>query len=469
MSRRKASKQPVGVPGGANVEAPKPTTSDVILPRVATADPPLVQQFNRIGGNLTPQTISAILSMADIGRISRFVDLMHEMRQKDGHLQCCLQAAEYSIGSLPWDIDPPPNANRKERKIAALAKDSLAANGQFRTLIEHFAGEGPLFGHAHSEVIWDVIDGAMIPVKFKNLSCRRFGFRMADGTLAFDPRGVLEADVNIAGVDLLKEYPLGKFLSYRPRINGDVPAREGLARILVWLALGRNWTYKDWLEFADLFWKPKRFGKYQKGAGKEDKQAIIDMLEQVMNGGVGIFPETTEPVFQWPQLGTGGKNSPHKELNVWIAGEISKTTLGSTDIVEPSENGAKAAVETRSELKTEIRNARAVGIATEAIQPLIEAITRLNGGDGVRAGTFKFITVEPPDLSKFATAVKDLAAAKVRVVESWVHDQAGMPAPKPDDILVGDQVDDDGNRVKPSEREDQDDELGKEPEPKQDD
>lgn len=425
-----------------------------------TVEPPLVQQFNRAAGNLSPNTISSILSMADIGRIARYVDLVHEFRQKDGHMHACLQASELAIGALPWDIDPPPNANRKERKAAAMAKEALTSNVQFRALIEHFAGEGPLFGHATAEAIWENVPSlGYVPTKFKTLSCRRFGFRMLDGALLFDPRGVLESDVNIAGVDVLTEYPLGKFLQYRPRINGDVPAREGLGRFLVWLALGRNWTYKDWLEFAELFWQPKRFGKYLKGASKEDKQGLIDMLEQVMSGGVGIFPETTEPVFKWAEIGAAGKMSPHKELSVWIAGEMSKGILGSTDIVEPSENGAKAAVETRNQLRVDIRNARAEGIATQAIQPIVVAITKLNAGDNVRPGAFKFITVEPQDLSKFATAVKDFTTAKVRVVESWVHDQAGMPQPKPDDVLVGDQVDENGKRI-PSKPQDDDDANG---------
>lgn len=447
MARRRSRANP-NVPGGANVDTPKPSTSDVVLTRIMTVEPSLIQQFNRIGGNLSPSSISAILGMADIGRISRFVDLVHEMRQKDGHLQCCLQASEYSIGALPWDIDPPDGANRKERKMAALAKDALTSNGSVRKLIDHFAGEGPLFGHSHSESLWEVSEGQMIPVSFKNLSPRRFGFRMADGALMFDPRGVLEADVNIAGVDLLNDYPLGKFVSYRPRINGDVPAREGLGRCLVWLCLARNWTLKDWLELAELSWKPKRLGKYQKGASKEDKQALIDMLEQVMAGGVGVFPETTEPQLIWPQITGGAKVSNHKELQVWAAGEISKATLGSTDIVEPSENGAKAAVETRNELKVEIRNARAEDIAL-AIQPLVDAIARLNGGESVRPGKFKFITVEPPDLEKFSKSVSNFTAARVRVVESWVHDQAGMPTPKPTDILVGDGVDENGKRIPP--------------------
>jgi phage gp29-like protein len=451
-------------PNAPNGDAPKPTMSDSALLHPMTLTPSLVQQFNRIGGNLSPAAISSILAMADIGRRSRFVDLTHECRQKDGHMQCCLQAAEIAISALPWEIDAPKNANRKERKMVELATDALTGNEFFPLLIEHFAGEGVLFGDAHSESIWDVIDGAMIPVRFKNLSCRRFGHRLSDGELMFDPRNVLEADVNVSGIDLLSEYPIGKFLGWRPRINGDVPAREGYARMLVWLALGRNWTYKDWLELAELAWKPKRLGKYNKGASDEDKLALIAMLERVMSGGVGIFPENTEPQMLWPSAGSGARVSTHKELEVWIAGEMSKAILGSSDIVEPSENGAKAAVETRSELKTELRNARARGIAA-AIQPLIVAITQLNAGPTTRPGTFKFITVDPPDLDKFASSVEKFKRSKVRMVEAWVHDQAGMPTPKPDDILVGDTVDENGKIVREpvdgADDDDGDDDKGK--------
>ena len=448
MSRKgKATLKP-GIPGTGNVSGPAPTMSDAALVRPMTVEPSLVQQFTRIGGNLSPQMISSILAMADIGRISRFVDLTHEFRQKDAHMHACLQASELAIGALPWDITPPDQPNRKERVACQLAKEALQQNKYFRTMVEHFAGEGRLFGHAHCETIWDT-SGGYVPTVFKPISCRRFGFRMSDGALMFDPRGILEADVNSCGVDLLAEYPLGKFLQYRPRVNGDVATREGLARFLVWLAVGRNWIYKDWLELAELAWKPKRLGKYLKTASKEDKQALVDMLEQVMSGGVGIFPEGTEPQFIWPSQSAGTKTSTHKELQLWIGGEMSKGTLGSTDILEPSEFGSKSALEERAKLRTDIRNAMAESIAL-SIQPAVDAITKLNKGDGVRPGRFGFITEDPADLSKFADAVEKMTRSKVRVVEAWVHDKAGMPSPKPDDILVGDKVGADGKRIEPS-------------------
>jgi phage gp29-like protein len=448
MSRRGKGKPQPAIPGTGNVSGPAPTLSDSALVRPMTVEPSLVQQFTRIGGNLSPQMISAILTMADIGRISRFVDLVHEFRQKDGHMHACLQASELAIGALPWDITPPDQPNRKERVACQMAKEALQENKFFRILIEHFAGEGRLFGHAHAETIWDK-SGGYYPTVFKPISSRRFGFRMSDGALLFDPRGILEADVNACGVDLLAEYPLAKFLQYRPRVNGDVVTREGLGRFLVWLAVGRNWTYKDWLELAELAWKPKRLGKYQKGASLEDKQALIAMLEQVMAGGVGIFAETTEPRLEWPSQSAGSKTSTHKELQLWIGGEMSKGILGSTDILEPSEFGSKSALEERGKLRTDIRNAMADSIAL-SIQPVVVAITKLNKGDGIRSGKFSFITEDPADLEKFAGAVEKLGRARVRIVESWVHDQAGMPSPKPNDILVGDQVDADGKRVLPS-------------------
>jgi phage gp29-like protein len=429
-------------------EVPAPTLSDAILARQAVGEPSLVHQFTVAGGNLSPRMISSILTMADIGRISRFVDLMHEFRQKDGHLHSCLQASELGIGALPWDIQPPDNASRKERKACQLVKEALQANPDFRNAIEHFAGEGPLFGHATTQTLFEKSGGALLPLKFKTISCRRFGWRMSDARLLFDPRGILEADANIAdAVDLMVQYPEGKFLQYRPRINGDVPVREGLARFLVWLAVGRNWIYKDWLELAELAWKPKRLGKYAKGASSEDKLNLINMLEQVMAGGVGIFADTTEPQLLWPQGGSaGGRTSNHKELQVWIAGEMSKGILGSTDIVEPSENGSKSAVEVRNELRVDIRNARAEGIGA-AFQPLLNATTRLNYGDGVRPGRLVLITKDPADLGKFSVAMKTFKDSGLRVPVTHVYDEAGMPQPKPGDICLGDKVDENGKLV----------------------
>src|SRR5688500_17147025 len=218
-------------------KAPKPNPV-IIQVEPAVSQPRLHESFGRIGGNLTPNDVTSILIEADTGIPARLVDLTHESRQKDGHLQSVLATFELAIQALPWDCVAPVTSNRrdakprlKDKKVADFCKRALTNCATFPTLIAHQTGESHLFSYAYSETMWKVEQGYMVPEAFLPISCRRFAFTQSEGRLVF-----VENPHTQSGVDLLESYPAGKFVVSRRRVNGDVPVREGLCRCLVWAA-----------------------------------------------------------------------------------------------------------------------------------------------------------------------------------------------------------------------------------------
>lgn len=405
--------------------------------------PALSEQFSRIGGNLTPGRVSAILAMADMGRPAQLVDLFHELRQKDGHLQSIMQAREVCVASLPGEVVPPGETPRKrDKKIARQCTMALRRCDSLPNAIAHWVGEGNAFGHATSELVWKretegELSGLMVPDFFENISCRRFGFRQIDGALLFDPTSV--GAVDQFGIDLVNDFPVGKYIQYRPRVNGDVLAREGLCRLIVWMALFRNFDIRDWLQLAEMAWKPKRLGKYKKEASGPDKANLLNILERLTSSGVAIYPDTTELELKWPSNFMNA--STHKELADFLGHELSKAVLGTSDATEQvGKNGARAAVATRNELRKELKVWDAAGTAKLIQRYVVIPFYRMNYALRIEPGTYVPMLEDPENRRDFAASIKDLRAAGLRrIPASWVRHKIGSPEPKPGDEILEDE------------------------------
>jgi phage gp29-like protein len=410
--------------------------------------------------------VSSILAQADMGQTYRLVDLTHDGRQKDGTLHAALSLAEQAVSQLKWQVKPPPKASAKEKKICDAFSDFFTNAENRSDFIAHSIGEGRLFGHATTEARW-VVDGNYLgPNHFKPIHCRRFGFRGSDGALVFTSQTGMNPD---QGIELLKEFAPGNFVQVRQRVNGDVGVREGLARLVVWFAQGRNWTYRDMMQMAEIAWKPKRIGKYKRGAQNEDILLLKKILLDIMTSGAAVHSEDVEIELLWPQGASssgGASKSVHQALLQWIGGELSKAIIGSADQLEPGENGARAAVETRSQNPKMIRDANAGNCGDHITRQLLVPFTRYNGGDRVRPGTFEFITDDPADLEKLSKAILNLKNAGARVGEKWFYENSNITEPTAGERVIGEGDGSTEDQEKPGKPDGQIEEPGDATEPK---
>jgi phage gp29-like protein len=432
------------------------------------ADLALSTQFQRVGGNLSPSQVSAIIMAADSGRPSRLVDLFHECRQKSGHVQSIFQTRELAVSGLEFDIAPPEGKKKRDGKYRDQCLDALKRCDTFREMCAHLIGEGNSFGYAYSEDIWKKSDkgstkGLLVPERFKQINCRRFGFRQVDGALLFDPSdNGAGNNVDAFGEDLLGDYPVGKFVGFTPRVNGDVIAREGLCRIILWMELFRTWDIRDWLQLAELAWKPWRLGQYQKGASKQDKANLRKILQALTTNGVATHPETVKVNLEWPQQASGGKVSAHSELASFLADEESKAVLGQTDMVSPGANGSRAATQARNELRKDRRDADAAALAIAVQRYVVEPFYALNYGPSVEPGQFLFLTEDPLDFLKFSQAIQALRNAGLKIPASYVYDKTGIPEGDEDDEYLGEGAGDKNPGVEPDPNDDEGNDGGAE-------
>ena len=382
------------------------------------ADLPVFQQLERVGGNLTPLAVSTRLGEADQGKMAGLVDLANALRQKDNHLQGVLETRESAVQRLEWELELPRKASRKEKKAAAFVEDAL------RNVLDPLIAQcssAPFYGYAVTEAIYRKSGKYIVPETFVPVAHRRFVYTF-NQLLWSDP-------LTDAPVDIQTTYP-GKFVVSRPRINGDVPCREGLMRVLVWPALFRTWTVTDWLRLGEIAWRPWRIGKYKRDsfAQQEDIDGLITLLDGMSTSGVAVIPDSVEIDVQWPASTKNGKGA-HSELFSTMGREISKAVLGQTETTESSYTSGYAQAKTMDGIRKDKVESDARFIAGDITRDLITWLVRWNFGEGLRTPSLRFITAEATDLKAFGAAVTSFVAAGLRVPAKWVRDKAGIPHP----------------------------------------
>jgi phage gp29-like protein len=435
---------------GLVTRAPRQIHTSSVAPEVIEiGELPLSMQLRRIGGAMTPQQASAAMQSADMGRMWELTDLSNDARQKDCHLQSILGTREMAVAALPWQVSPrgEPRKNRvrknKHDVISEFVTDALTnASGavlpsgdrivSFRTAIAHLAS-GPFHGRAVCEGVYGRDGRRMVPIGFGNVEHRRINFALETGRIAWwDPNGFL---MPYPGIELCQFAP-GKLLVHQPRINGDDQVHEGLARVLLWASLFRNWDLRDWVTFGELAWKPWRTAKYEKSADKKDIATLIERLRKMSASGVLVHPDTTEVTVEWPK-NPGSNGGTHAELFAVLGAEMSKAVLGQTLTSEQGSKGSQALGKVHDSVRGDILEYDASCIAETIQRDLIGPLVRMNFGDDAEVPLFRFLTEEAVDLQAFSTGVKNLRDAGLRIGAPWVRDRIGAPEPEEDEEVLG--------------------------------
>jgi phage gp29-like protein len=399
--------------------SPAKVTGNIVI----AGEKPLIEQVARIGGGVTPETVSNFLRQADAGQPERLVDLFNESREKDCHLQGACYTRDIAVGLCDIDFTLPKDATAEEKKGLDLCRRAVEEFKNWSTLVEHLTSSY-LPGHATSTLDWHrTKDGFLLPFEAKNVHPREFIFTQDTGALRYRRfRG------DIVGVDLLAENP-GRVVQLQRRIVGDAQVREGLERVLVWAALFRNWDLRDWLALGELGWKPYLLAKYAPGTHQKEIDKLVRVLEAILRNGYSAIPKDADVSVEWPK-GTGPSGqSSHRELFDVIGREISKAVLGTTTSMESGPNGDRAGVAKRDELRTDIREADARAVAGALRYHFFAPIIALNAGPDARVPVPKFQTEESANQLEFAQAVGELVDRGLGVPAKWVRDEVGMPEP----------------------------------------
>lgn len=408
--------------------------------------PPLWFNATRIGGELTPAMVAQIVIQADIGYLWRLVDLARESREKDCHLHAVLSTLELSMAGMELQVIPVSD-KPKDRKIAAHVEQIFANFGPneadpqakgLAELVQHLAG-GYYYGHAVAELLYRKNkEGQTVPYAADPVMPRRFIYDQQSSRLHFfDYAGNLP----YPGVDLTVAYP-GHFVQFTPIVLGSGPSREGLMRPLIWAALFRNWTIRDWMALAELAWKPWRIGYYdkEKYSSKADVDGLMVALQYLTTNGSTILPSNTKLDIHWPDAKGGAGDSAHGALAGFMAAEMSKAVLGQTMTTDDGSSKAQATV--HEGVRKDRRDAASRAISEALRWQVAAQSVRLNFGADAEVPLVQLVANDT-DLAAMAQVLLTLGGPKglgVPLPLRWIYKLFGVPAPQPGDEVVGNPV-----------------------------
>jgi phage gp29-like protein len=202
----------------------------------------------------------------------------------------------------------------------------------------------------------------------------------------------------------------------------------------------RLWTVKDWHRAGEFSWKPYRIGYYKKdGTVDEDRTAVEEALQYLSTNGFAALPDTVKLEIEFAKNRTAGDGGVHGGLASFLAGEMSKVTLGATLSVEQGRVGSQALGNVHQDVGVGVRDADARALEDTIQRQLIAPLVRYNFGD-VPIPAFRFTTEEGADLAALANALHMLGPSTqgmgLHIPAKWVRTTFGIPEPEIGDELM---------------------------------
>ncbi|MCL2524601.1 MAG: DUF935 domain-containing protein [Betaproteobacteria bacterium] len=200
---------------------------------------------------------------------------------KDGKVRFCLQKRVGVLVSSPWSVAPVDagDSESAERLTALLGKFA------FDRLWADLAETVLLAGFGVVEIVWDIVDGIVIPRSLPVRRQSRFVFKDIEGG-APELRLLVESNM-VEGIPL----PDKKFIVHRIHPRDDNPYGTGLGLQLYWPVFFKRKATAAWAKFADRFGTPTPWGRYPTDAKQPEKNTLADALRAFSHDGFVMTPE----------------------------------------------------------------------------------------------------------------------------------------------------------------------------------
>ncbi|MCM0081789.1 DUF935 domain-containing protein [Geomonas sp. Red32] len=333
---------------------------------------------------LTPASLTAILQNAATGYGYEQLALAEEMEEKDLHYAAQLGTRKRAVVQLPVSIEPGDDQDAKSKEIAEEFNETVIKNAFFRVLLEdQMDALGK--GYSVSEIMWD--RGAKWnPREFKWRDPKFFQFDI-----------VTRAEIRLRDIkDPAFGIPLEpyKFIVHYPRIKCGIPLRGGLARLVAWSFLFKNYTVKDWIQFIEIFGMPLRLGRYDLAATPEDQQKLKMAVANIASDAAAILPKNMEIEFV-DAMKTAGGERLFASAAEWLDKQVSKAILGQTMTADDGSSQSQALV--HDEVRNDIRDSDAIQLADTLNRDLVRPWVDLNFGPQEHYPRIVFVTAEPDD------------------------------------------------------------------------
>lgn len=387
---------------------------------------------NYPSAGLTPQSLGTIFKEADMGDVSRQAELFEDMEEKDTHLFSELQTRKNAVQGLDYAVAP-WDESAENKKIRDFVADCLFNLENFDdAMLDLLDAIGK--GYSLCEILWDttgeraVIGGLTWIHAKKALFYERGAANMwAKSTEA--PRILTEAEPFNGEI-----MPPFKLVYHRYKARSGYDTRAGVLRVCAWMYLFKNYGIKDWVAFAEVFGMPLRLGRYDTGASKSDKDALIAAIQSLGSDAAGIISKNTEIEFVETVKNTG-TNNLYETLANFCDKQISKAILGQTATTEgtPGKLGNEDA---QDRVRHDLIKADAESLSKTIRYQIVRPLVGYNFGWDKPLPWFNILYQRPEDLAVLMAVYKGASDIGQPISQEHISERFKIPLPKEGETVL---------------------------------
>ena len=378
--------------------------------------------------NQTPARMARVLRQAETpghGNIEYYVDLAEMMEELDLHYAGTLQTRKLQVSQLPIVIEPASD-NAEDVRDADLVMEFFRG----RRISDELQGILDAVGKGFSvmEIIWDMSERQWMPERLEYRLPRWFDFDQVGG------RRLMLRD-EAGGWAPLAHTPY-KYITGTIQAKSGLPIRGGLARLVAWAWLFKNYTLKDWVRFVEAYGQPLRVGKFGPSASQEDKDILFKAVANIAADAAAIIPEGMMIEFV-DAIKQQGRSEVYKDLLHYLDSQVSIMVLGQTLTTQPGESGSYSLGQVHNEVRKDIEQSDADRLAEILERDLVAPMVTLNHGPRRRYPRVVIRRNEPTDTKLLTDSLQTLVPMGLRVRSDEVRSLLNLTVPEEgDDVLT---------------------------------
>jgi len=401
--------------------SPKP-----VLKEIARPDPLELQYFTHQD---TPSRILRTEGAASHWYRDVF-DLYRDMEDKDAHLFAVLQTRKNGVLSRPSKIVAASDSE-SDQKIAAFVRKVIERIPKFdEALLALLDGIGK--GFSALEILWKV-EGGEVGVRALEFRPQGRIVPTAGGSLRLRPSpfsriSTMSGSGAPSGYPPSLTIPPRKFLLFSFGATPETPGGRGLLMRAYWYYWFKKNNLKFWILFNEKFGTPTVIGKYNIGAGEEERKRLYEVVESLQNDTGVTIPENV--AIEFLEAKRSGAINTYRDLADWCNDEMSKLVLGATLTTgEGRRSGSLALGRIHEQVRSEYIESDARALMGVINRQLIRWIVDFNFGTDVPAPRFAIDTSEDDGLEREIEIDREMVKMGVPLPLSYFYEKYKRPSP----------------------------------------
>lgn len=375
---------------------------------------------------LTPQRLANIFLQADQGDAHAQCELFEEMEEKDLHLSSIMGTRKRAVTGLEIKVEAPDAANAKEKKAADLLKDHL---GNIPDLPEKLEDVLDAIGKGYSatEIIWGIHKQEAIieDLKWREPKWFRFDQESMSELRLLDP--------SFADGKPLTPY---KYITHIHKAKSGLAVRGGILRPCAWMYLFKNYSFKDWVTFAEIYAQPLRVGKYPSSSSEKEKDILLDAVAGMGTDAAAIIPDSMLIEFV-EASGKQGSTDLYERMCRFCDEQMSKGVLGQTSSSDAMSGGlGSGQADLHGDVREDLLRADARLLGGTLNRDLAMPIVDLNMGSMDRYPKVTIFVEDAEDLKELGDNVEKLHNIGLPIGEDFLYKKFNIPKPDKNEAVL---------------------------------